>query len=159
MTTGPKKKKLVAATTFTASSTNASALRRATELAESFKMLGNVNRLKIVVFLDECERSVSEIEAALSIRQPTLSQQLGELRGAGLIKGRKAAKSVIYSLTEGRGRRALETVYLSNGSLAPCARPPVPGFSQQAAVFASVLSTRGSQTTGWHPGLKSLLQE
>jgi len=50
--------------------TYANALRRAEELAESFKMLGNARRLKIVVFLDERERSVGEIEAALAIHQP-----------------------------------------------------------------------------------------
>ncbi len=122
-------------------------------------MLGNARRLKIVVFLDERERSVGEIEAALAIHQPTLSQQLGELRDAGLIAGRKAAKSVIYSLTDGLGRRALETIYLASGHVAPRTSTPARKSSHQAAVFAAVLSTRGSQATDWHPGLKSLLQE
>ncbi len=136
------------------------ALRRAHQLAATFKMLSNPNRLKIILFLDERERSVSEIEATLEIHQPTLSQQLGELRDAGLIAGRKAAKSVIYALTDGPGRRALETIHLANGHAPRGAMPPPPRNAfHQAAVFASVLSTRGSSAPEWRPGLKSLLQE
>ena len=123
------------------------ALRRADELAETFKMLGNANRLKIVVFLAERERSVSEIEAALQIHQPTLSQQLGELRDAGLIRGRRVAKAALYALTEIGGYRALETIYIATGHAnAPAALPsPKEGPAMQAAGFASVLTTRGSQ--------------
>lgn len=139
---------------------SADALRRTQELAETFKMLGNANRLKIILFLDQQERSVSEMEATLKIHQPTLSQQLGELREAGLIKGRKAAKSVIYALTDGPGRRALETIHLANGHAPRGAIPPRSRkVSDQAAVFASVLSTRGSRAAEWQPGFKSLLQE
>lgn len=139
---------------------SAKALRRSEELADTFKMLGNANRLKIVVYLDEQERSVGDIEAALEIHQPTLSQQLGELRDAGLIVGRKVAKTVIYALTPKLGRRALETIYLANGH-APRAEAQLPPRNppNQAAVFASVLSARGSQVAQLHPGFKSLLRE
>lgn len=99
----------------------AKALRRANELADTCKVLGNANRLKIVVFLDEHDRSVSEIEAALGIHQPTLSQPLCALRNAGLITGRKVVKSVIYALTEGAGRRAGATNHLPS-KRSRCAR-------------------------------------
>lgn len=158
MTTGPKRAKPVVASSRAPGSPGANALRRAEELAGCFRMLGNANRLKIVIFLDERERSVGEIESALAIRQPTLSQQLGELRHAGLIAGRKAAKSVIYSLTAGSGRRALETVYLASGHVASRTPAPARRSSHQAAVSA-VLAPRESRTADWHPGLKSLLQE
>lgn len=158
MTTGPKRAKPVVASSRAASSPGANALRRAEELTESFKMLGNANRLKIVVFLDERERSVGEIEAVLAIRQPTLSQQLAELRDAGLIAGRKAAKSVIYSLTPGLGRRALETVYLASGHVAPRAATPVRQSSHQAAVFAAVLAPRGTRATALEIGRAGGLQ-
>ena len=137
------------------------ALRRADELADIFKMLGNANRVKIVVFLDAKERSVSDIETALAIRQPTLSQQLGELRDAGLIIGRREAKSVIYALTDDLGRRALNTIYLASGRQAPRMETAVIGDVRfnQAAVFASVLKARGSQAPEFRPGFKSLLPE
>jgi DNA-binding transcriptional ArsR family regulator len=138
----------------------AKALRRAEELADLFKMLGNANRVKIVVFLNARERSVADIEAELEIRQPTLSQQLGELRDAGLILGRREAKSVIYALTDDLGRRALDTIYLANGHPAPQVETGAIGrvSSHQAAVFASVLSTRGSQAPELRLGFKSPLQ-
>ena len=137
------------------------ALRRAEELADIFKMLGNANRVKIVVYLDARERSVADIETALEIRQPTLSQQLGELRDAGLIVGRREAKSVIYALTNDLGRRALDTIYLASGHEAPVQDAALRrrGFSHQAAVFASVLSTRGSQMPELRLGFNSLLEQ
>ena len=140
---------------------SAKALRRADELADTFKMLSNANRLRILVFLDERERSVGDIEAELKIHQPTLSQQLGELRDAGLILGRRLAKSVIYALTEDLGRRALDTIYLANGHVTPRveALPPLQHPSHQAAVFAAVLSARESQSPEWQPGFESLPQE
>jgi DNA-binding transcriptional ArsR family regulator len=121
-------------------------------------MLGNANRLKILVFLDGHGRSVGDMEAALSIHQPTLSQQLAELRNAGLIVGRKAAKSVIYTLTDDTGRPALEAIYLASGHAVTPA-PPRSHSSTQAAVFASVLCTRGSPAPLWYPGMKSVIEE
>lgn len=128
-------------------------LRRAEELADIFKVLGNANRLKILVFLEESEKTVGDMEATLAIHQPTLSQQLRELREAGLIMGRKVAKSVIYSLNEDPGRRALQTIYLANGHGAPPAAAPrtVRNSSHQAAVFADVVPTRAAHTPEWHP--------
>ena len=156
----PRPKRPVHVATRATPSGAADALRRAHELAGTFKMLGNANRLRIILFLAEQRRSVSEIEAMLKIHQPTLSQQLGVLRDAGLIAGRKAAKSVIYALTNGPGRRALDTIHVANGH-APrgAVPPPSSNASHQAAVFASVLSTRGARATEWQPGYKSLLQE
>lgn len=142
-----------------APSTNA--LSHSDRLATTFKMLGNANRLRIVVFLAERERSVSDIEAALQIRQPTLSQQLGELRDAGLILGRRVAKTAIYALTDNLGRRALKTIYLATGHNAARVERVAPRevSALQAAEFATVLTTRGSQTLDHRFGFKSLLQE
>jgi len=136
------------------------ALRRSEELAETFKMLGNVNRLKILVCLAAGERSVSEIEAALDIHQPTLSQQIGELRDADLVVGRREAKSVFYSLNEPRGRRALQTIHFAGGEMTPPVRTTAGRvLLSQAAAFASVLTRRGAPAPDVRFGFKSLLQE
>ena len=137
------------------------ALRRADELAETFKMLGNANRLKIVVFLAQGERSVGELETALQIHQPTLSQQLGELREAGLIRGRRVAKAAFYALTETQGHRALETIDIAGGYKNALIPLPVvkEGPALQAAGFAAVLTTRGSQIPDLRFGLRSPTQE
>ena len=46
------------------------------------------------------ERNVGEIAGATGIGQPALSQQLAQLRRAGLVRTRKDAKLVWYSLAD-----------------------------------------------------------
>jgi DNA-binding transcriptional ArsR family regulator len=120
---------------------------QAETLAVIFKMLGNANRLRILAFLATGEKSVSEIETALGIHQPTLSQQLGELRDAQLIVGRRVAKSALYALTAERGRSALHTIDMVSGHAAPHIDVPLERLhrrphSQPAAMFASVIPVR-----------------
>jgi len=49
------------------------------------KSLANNNRLIIVCTLANGEHNVSQLEEALDIRQPTLSQQLARLRADDLV--------------------------------------------------------------------------
>jgi DNA-binding transcriptional ArsR family regulator len=70
--------------------------------SELLRALANPDRLAIVCLLLEGERSVMELEVGLGIRQPTLSQQLTELRNAGLIAGRRALKHVYYHVADER---------------------------------------------------------
>lgn len=122
-------------------------VREAEKSAMVFKTLGNINRLRIMLHLGGGERSVREIETQLDIRQPTLSQQLRELREAGLILGRRTAKSAIYGLAPDRGQQALELIACASGcSSRPdrqCEPHPQPaGAAQGAAMFASVIPLR-----------------
>jgi DNA-binding transcriptional ArsR family regulator len=82
----------------------------AKEVSEILKLLGNPQRMLIACLLCEGEYAVSEIEEKLGIHQPTLSQQLGALREAGLIEGRRHAKAVIYSLADARTRSLLDAL-------------------------------------------------
>ena len=77
-------------------------LDNVTEASEFLKKLANPNRLMIVCALVDGERSVRDLEDTLGIRQPGLSQQLAELREAGLVSGRKESKSVFYRLADER---------------------------------------------------------
>lgn len=77
-------------------------VERAGEASEFLKKLANPNRLMIVCALVDGERSVRELEDTLGIRQPGLSQQIAELREAGMIVGRKESKSVFYRLADER---------------------------------------------------------
>jgi len=119
---------------------------RAEEISEILKLLGNPQRLLIACLLGEGEYAVSEIEEKLGIRQPTLSQQLGALREAGVIEGRREAKAVIYHLADARTRHlldALHRIFSPEGLAALAAqtspRPRV-ASSAGAASFARVAS-------------------
>lgn len=82
------------------------------EDASSFlKKLSNPDRLMVACALVDGERSVRELEDLLSIRQPGLSQQLAELRQAGLIAGRKQGKQVFYRLADPRVEAFIATMY------------------------------------------------
>ena len=117
---------------------------RSEEISETLKLLGNPQRLLITLLLCEGEYAVSEIEERLGIRQPTLSQQIGALRDAGVIEGRREAKAVIYRLAHEQTRQLLDALYRifgPDGQATQTARtPPRIASSMGAASFASVAS-------------------
>jgi DNA-binding transcriptional ArsR family regulator len=78
--------------------------------SELLSLLANPDRLAIVCLLLEGERSVGQIEVALRLHQPTLSQQIGTLRRAGLIAGRRSARHVVYRLTDPRAEAIVATL-------------------------------------------------
>lgn len=84
---------------------------RAGEVSELLRALANPNRLMIVCTLVKGEYSVARLEADLGIRQPTLSQQLGALRAAGIVQTRRDAKHVFYRLTDARAAQLIEALY------------------------------------------------
>jgi DNA-binding transcriptional ArsR family regulator len=77
--------------------------RERAEAASSFmKSLANPNRLMIACALVEGERSVGDLETELGLRQPSLSQQLAELRESGVVEARREAKQVFYRISDQR---------------------------------------------------------
>lgn len=105
------------------------------DLIEELKALAHPLRLRILETLRDGERNVGEIEEAAKIGQPALSQQLGVLRKAGLVKTRKDAKLVFYRLSaEQLGEIAvlLESLLPEKTSAAPAARTPAPGVANFA---------------------------
>ena len=69
-------------------------------LCSMLKVISNPNRLRILTMLIDGEFSVGEIEAALSIKQPTLSQELRNLRDSGLVLTRRESKVIFYSVAD-----------------------------------------------------------
>ena len=55
--------------------------------------------------------SVGDLEDALEIRQPTLSQQLGVLRSEGVVATRRDGKRIFYSVADPDVMRVLEVLY------------------------------------------------
>ena len=75
------------------------------------KALSNHNRLLLLCLLGEGEKTVTELEAALGLRQPAISQQLARLRAEGLIAGRRDGKSIHYRLASEEARRVMLLLY------------------------------------------------
>ncbi|MDP3143528.1 MAG: metalloregulator ArsR/SmtB family transcription factor, partial [Candidatus Omnitrophota bacterium] len=66
---------------------------KAPQAAELLRQLANANRLMILCHIAQEERSVGQLEQDLGIKQPSLSQQLAELRQFGLVKTRRESRS------------------------------------------------------------------
>ncbi|MDX1755007.1 MAG: metalloregulator ArsR/SmtB family transcription factor [Marinobacter sp.] len=87
-------------------------MQLAAESASHFlRSLANRDRLILLCQLSQGETSVSELENATGIRQPSLSQQLGLLRREGLIAPRKEGKQVFYRLADPKVQAILLQLY------------------------------------------------
>jgi DNA-binding transcriptional ArsR family regulator len=75
------------------------------------KALANQNRLLILCNLIDGEKSVGELERVIGLRQPTLSQQLARLRSGNLVRARRDAKSIYYSIADADIRAVLQVLY------------------------------------------------
>ncbi|MDP6389104.1 MAG: metalloregulator ArsR/SmtB family transcription factor [Alphaproteobacteria bacterium] len=65
------------------------------------KAMSNERRLTILCHLVEAEKSVGELEGLLDLSQSALSQHLARLRRAGIVKTRRSAQTIYYSLNGG----------------------------------------------------------
>lgn len=86
-------------------------MTKARKASDFLKALSHENRLLLLCLLAERERSVSELEQILSLRQPTVSQQLARLRLDGLVVTRREGKSILYSLANDDVRRVITVLY------------------------------------------------
>ena len=75
------------------------------------KVLANPDRLLLLCQLAQREMSVGELEAALGIRQPTLSQQLTVLRGEKLVATRREGRYVYYRVGSPVALAVLKVLY------------------------------------------------
>ena len=83
----------------------------AREATTVLQALANEDRLMLLCQLTQGEKSVGELEDALDIRQPTLSQQLGVLRDKGLVATRREGKRIYYSVADPKIFAVLKTLY------------------------------------------------
>lgn len=75
------------------------------------KTLSNPDRLLLLCQIAQGERCVSDLEEALDIHQPTLSQQLGVLREDGLVNTRRDGKRIYYSMASSEAMAVMEVLY------------------------------------------------
>lgn len=77
----------------------------------ALKILANEDRLLLLCQLSQGESCVSDLQEALDIYQPTLSQQLGVLRSEGVVNTRRDGKRIYYSLADAGLMQVLAVLY------------------------------------------------
>jgi ArsR family transcriptional regulator len=66
------------------------------DLAETFKVLGDATRVRILDALARAEVPVCDLAQLLGLTQSAVSHQLRLLRGLRLVKSRRAGKHIYY---------------------------------------------------------------
>ena len=82
--------------------------RRASTL---LKAMSNEHRLMILCQLGDGEKYVGELEPIIGLSQSALSQHLARLRRDDLVKTRRAAQTIFYSLAGPEARAVIGTLY------------------------------------------------
>ena len=65
-----------------------------------FRALAHPVRIRILELLVQEDRSVQELQEALGLEQPVVSQQLAVLRSSNVVSGRKEGVSVRYTVRD-----------------------------------------------------------
>lgn len=86
-------------------------LDNAKDASDFLKALAHESRLMILCILAEGEKSVTELESILSLRQPTVSQQLARLRMDNLVTTRRDGKTVYYKIGNESVGKIIDAVY------------------------------------------------
>jgi DNA-binding transcriptional ArsR family regulator len=71
-----------------------------TALAETFRVLGDVTRVRILDAISRSELRVGEIVTLLGLTESAVSHQLRLLRNMRLVRPRRQGKSIYYSLDD-----------------------------------------------------------
>lgn len=83
----------------------------AADACRLMKVLSNPDRLMLLCQLAQGEHNVGELEAALGIVQPTLSQQLTVLREEALVSTRREGKNIYYRIDSPQAQAVIRTLY------------------------------------------------
>lgn len=86
-------------------------------MTEKLRAYAQPQRLMILSCLLAGEKTVGQIDTATGIGQPALSQQLAELRRTELVRTRRAAKQVFYTLADDDVALCLRTMEAMMGGV------------------------------------------
>lgn len=78
------------------------------DLSELFKIFGDSTRIKIINILLEEELCVNDIAKKINATQSAVSHQLRILKSSKLVKYRKEANSIYYSLADDHVKKIFE---------------------------------------------------
>lgn len=79
------------------------------DLAEFFKVFGDLTRVRILCALLDTELCVGDIAQLLGVTQTACSHQLRVLKNNKLVRYRRDGKTVYYSLSDDHVRSIIET--------------------------------------------------
>ena len=79
-------------------------VERATALAETFAVLADPTRVRILYALDRSEHTTSDLSAALGLSDSAVSHQLRSLRQLRLVVSRREGKLVWHRLADNHVR-------------------------------------------------------
>lgn len=79
--------------------------------SDLLKALAHESRLMILCLLVEGEKSVSEIQEIMDMRQPSVSQQLVRLKYDGIVQARRDGRTIYYSIGSEEAREVVELLY------------------------------------------------
>jgi DNA-binding transcriptional ArsR family regulator len=71
------------------------------DLTETFKLLTDEHRVRILMLLDKKELSVCQLMGIIGISQPLISRNLSLLYKGGFLEERRAGKLRFYSIRKG----------------------------------------------------------
>lgn len=83
----------------------------ARQASDLLKALSNEHRLLVLCHLSQREMSVGEIQRAIGLGQSALSQHLARLRQDQLVKTRRVAQTIFYSLNGEEARSIIGVLY------------------------------------------------
>ena len=83
----------------------------ASHACDLLKAMANEWRLIILCQLSEGEKTVSELQNILGLSQSALSQHLAILRREKIVRSRKHAQSVSYSLAGDKAPKVMESLH------------------------------------------------
>ena len=83
----------------------------ASNACDLLKAMSNKWRLMILCQLSEGEKTVGELQDLLGVGQSAVSQHLAILRREHIVKSRKDAQSIIYSLSGDEAIKVMATLH------------------------------------------------
>ena len=92
---------------------------KANDASRFLKAISNKHRLLILCNLVDAERSVGELEEIVGLSQSALSQHLARLRKEDVVKTRREAQTIYYSLQDENVvdvLRLLENIFISDST-------------------------------------------
>lgn len=85
--------------------------RNVKQASSILKAMGNPHRLLVLCQLAVGEKSVGELEKIIGLSQSALSQHLARLRRQNLVKTRRQAQTIFYSLDGEKAARIIGALH------------------------------------------------